>query len=363
MSRKPIVGIIGGMGNEAMVDIARKMTFSPSKSYVFFGNSQLAYTPFELANFREIGPRADKRKLTSFVHTMSFMQGLNCDHIGMACNSGHTFIRQIKDKFESKFIDMVKLTADASSNYKNTLILGTTSLIEDGLYQQELIDSFITPPKRELNQIMDAVYNFKSGVKSGGVNPSNYKKFKESLSRILKQDPSIDSIILGCTELPLFFNYKDGVINLDVNELSRVVILNATEILADRLSEAKSIHDKRITNPENFKKVVTYSYKPMVFRCKTIKEMAIIQSLIIKETTKMLRKFNISSGSFLHLPTLFLVNYDHELPVFVETETDTYLLDGDFKEKFESHTNVIIAKIRKYILHIKSLDDVLTSLK
>jgi aspartate/glutamate racemase len=326
--KKEIIGVIGGMGNEAMVDLARYMLESgvdKDKSYVFFGNSRLSYTPDELKNLKRKINQAQRRKYDTFRYTYAIMQALKVNKTGMSCNSGHTMMRDIAITFDTTFVDMIKETVKKAKEYTHTLILGTTSMISDQLYQKELPLTSATPSVEALVKLMDSVYHLKYGVKTGGVNETNYEIFKEALKEMISDNPKIDSMILGCTEIPLFFRYNDHQIYSDVPELSDISIINPTKVLAKSLSSVegkKFIQQVRLLD---HKRIDVDWFAPMMFRVDSIEEMIEIQDSINNQANVIVDDMDLMSGSYMHLPTLFLVNYDepighHEGSLFHEAK-------------------------------------------
>lgn len=343
--------IIGGMGNEAMLDLMEKMTtqdISGNLEYIFYGNSHLAYTPGEMSKLadKKVRSEADTRKKHTFNHTLALLQHLGCNAVGMSCNSGHTFIREIIPRFDLELIDMVKEACYVAQKRNLPIILGTTSLIEDKLYEIATDNKSVHPRATVLRKIMSSVYHPQRGVKSSGVNEWNFKVFKEALRDSLSFFNSSQAIILGCTELPLFFKYKNGQIFKDIPKLERMDIIDPTMILAERLITTSFGHTPREISHSQFRMPKSDIYPPLAFKCDTILDAIRIQRDILSETGRVLkdRYPHYKKGSYLHLPTMFFVNCDPEIPKdFFDSVVKKEDLAGySYKNKIRKHIEYII---------------------
>ncbi|MDP2533975.1 aspartate/glutamate racemase family protein [Photobacterium damselae subsp. piscicida] len=151
--------MIGGMGNEAMVDLIEKINGSISASdsieLVAFGNSRLAYKAEEVGQQWQATDTPELRKYATATYTLRLMQYLDVKVMGLACNSAHELFRTILPQIPVHFVDMIKQTAASLEGSEDTiLVMGVNSLVDSGLYQSALADQGVksTKPSPENQQ-------------------------------------------------------------------------------------------------------------------------------------------------------------------------------------------------------------------
>lgn len=310
---QPRIGIIGGMGNEAMVDLMLKMASLPDhKDYQFvaFGNARLAYKPQEVMQQWLPTDIPELRKYDTATYTLRLMQYLAVDHVGLACNSAHELFRRILPEMPVTFVDMIKQTSTSLQGCQDTvLVMGVNSLIESGLYQTALTELRIKATQPSVDnqaKIMEAIYNPNFGIKTAKIT----KQAKTLLCEVICDEIATQGctkVILGCTELPLALTasscqrFKDeGMLPLNVE------VIDASMVLAQALVSVQG-QSELLNQP-----LVTYQGKyldwatPLAFKVSSLAESIEIQQRIFDYTVDYLTERNQSlAGSYFHLPTLF----------------------------------------------------------
>ncbi|WP_457575979.1 aspartate/glutamate racemase family protein [Desulfomarina sp.] len=316
MNHEPsVVGVIGGLGNEAMADLALKIDDIPDSenhSYIFYGNSRLAYKPGELNRVWKPTDDPELRRHATAVHTVRIMQYLGCHAIGLACNSAHKLFRKIMSDTPVTFIDMLNETANSMKNDVGTvLILGVTDLVESGLYQDALRVPGIaaTKPSREnQNKIMAAIYDSQFGIKTARIT----SRAESLICEVIRDEyrkQGCRKIVLGCTELPLALNNEScrrfkhrGMLPVEIE------VIDASAELARALARCSGKRQPTPVRPENYKTLHTDWFAPAAFIVEDLKELVAIQKSIFTFTSRFLEKKNRSiTGSYMHLPTLYTV--------------------------------------------------------
>jgi hypothetical protein len=225
-----------------------------------------------------------------------------------------------------KFIDMI---GDSKKEAKGkTLVLGTLSLMKDKMYGTDA--NLIYPNLKlkdkkgrklkstdieEVGMIINSIYNQRWGVKVCGVNKKNFQVFKEGFFRLLNKYPETESILLGCTEIPLFFKFENCRLLMDINRDHKYKIINPSSILSRKLFDECDLPlPKEIEKAQMHLNDIHISsvlwYKPLGFKVKTLEDANKIQQKIIDKNTRILKSRKGSSGSYFHLPTIFFVNID-----------------------------------------------------
>ena len=208
-SRKNVIGVVGGLGNEAMVDLATKMSVVPgheNNDYVFYGNSRLAYKPAEVGFDWLPTDIPERRKLATAVYTSRILQFLGCGVLGLACNSAHPLFREIIADIPVRFVDMIHETACCLKDESGkVLILGVSSLVESGLYQDALAENrvaCVSPSPVNQKKIMSAIYDSSFGIKTAKITAQAESLLCEVLMDEYEKQ-GCRRVVLGCTELPL----------------------------------------------------------------------------------------------------------------------------------------------------------------
>lgn len=311
-SKDKVTGIIGGLGNEAMVDLVQKILEVPgheSKSFVVYGNSRLAYKPEEVSRVWQPDDEPELRKHATAVHTARIMQSMGCGAVGLACNSAHELFREVFADVPVHFVDMIHETARTMADSKGrVLVLGVTSLVESGLYQKALgqygVEAVKASPENQ-EKVMAAIYDTGFGIKTAKIT----SEAQELLCAVITDEYSRQgcaSVVLGCTELPLALtpgslaDFKGkGLIPKEVK------VVDASAVLARRLVEFEASSDPvkpDLTLPDHADWL-----PPAVFKLPSLAELVRVQNDVIELTVQFLKtKGRAIEGSYMHLPTLFI---------------------------------------------------------
>ncbi|WP_432738293.1 aspartate/glutamate racemase family protein [Maridesulfovibrio sp. FT414] len=339
-NRENVVGVIGGLGNEAMVDLVRKMAVVPGSgqnSYVVYGNSRLAYRPEEVGRIWLPGDGPELRKRATAAHTALVMQYLGCGAVGLACNSAHELFREVMADLPMLFVDMIHETARSMAGEAGkVLVLGVTSLVESGLYQQALKDlgvsAFGASPENQ-RKVMAAIYDTGFGIKTAKITAQSETLLCEVV-RDEYERHGCRKVVLGCTELPLALTAescarfkREGLLPEDV------VIVDASAVLARTLVHAKGVAGSSDIAPEVCPGGHTDWFPPAAFAVRSLPELADVQSRIIDLTIVYLgQRGRTVEGSYMHLPTLFAAGTDEETVGRIKLLTENFMdVRGDWE--------------------------------
>ena len=232
MSQK-IIGILGGMGPEATLDLFQKIIkFSPAGKdqdhfrIIIDNNPKIPDRTAAILAKRE-------NPLPALQETAQNLEKAGADFIIMPCNTAHYFISEIQKSIKIPILNMIKETAhhvkSIFPSVKNIGLLATK-----GTYKTKLYNSFFnaknieilipTPPEQD--KIMDLIFMVKSGILSEEMKSQIINISEEQIKK------GAQAIIAGCTEIPLILKDKD----------IKVPIIDPTNILAKRaVEEAKNI--------------------------------------------------------------------------------------------------------------------------
>ncbi len=231
MSEK-IIGILGGMGPEATLDLFYKIIkLSPAEK-------DQDHFRIIIDNNPKIPDRTDailgtgKDPLPELIMTAQNLEKAGANFIIMPCNTAHYYISGIQQNINIPILNMIKESANYVKNifpsFKKAVLFASK-----GTYKTKLYNSFFnaknieilipTPP--EQNKIMDLIYMVKSGILSEEMKSQIMKISEEQIKK------GAQVIIAGCTEIPLILK----------NEDVKIPVIDPTNILAKRaVKEAKN---------------------------------------------------------------------------------------------------------------------------
>jgi aspartate/glutamate racemase len=315
----PTIGIIGGMGNEAMADLAGNIdniTGSEEHRYVLYGNSRQAFTPVEADGEWEKGDEPLLRKRHTGEFTAALLQKLGAVRAGLACNGAHPLFRDIYDGLDTDFVDMIAETAVTTDDDAGVLVLGTKRTLKKRLYDDDLeaagIDTFQPPPENR-GKLMDVIYDPEFGIKTGEITQQAESLLCELIREECGRNPAIDTVVLGCTELPLAIN-EDSIPRLtDAGALpDHLRFIDPTRVLADALLAGEI--DETPPEPisiDSYRGEYLDYHPPFTCAVDSLDNMEVFQSRLIEWTMEYFQSRDAHvGGSYMHMPTLFFVNYD-----------------------------------------------------
>jgi len=152
---------------------------------------------------------ADKNQpnpIPGMIEALKRLENSGANLIIMPCNTAHFCFDELlaAKKPQTNFLNMVAETINFcfKNNHRKPLLLATSGTVSTNIYQQESDKrklECIIPNQSDLDQLMEIIYGEK-GVKAGFANSENAKKMADIVKNYKNE---IDSVILGCTELPL----------------------------------------------------------------------------------------------------------------------------------------------------------------
>ncbi len=225
-----IIGILGGMGPEATIDLLNKIIkLTPAKKdqdhlrIIIDNNPKI---PDRTAAI--LGEGEDP--LPALRKTAQNLEKAGVDFILIPCNTAHYFLPLIQKGIKVPILNMIEETAKESKKkiprIKKAGLLATLGTYKTKIYPQyfgKFNIEIISPEEKEKDEIMRIIYAIKGGDLS--------KKIKENLLSIVKNliERGAEAIIAGCTEIPLILKEKEISIPLidPTQVLARVAIEKA----------------------------------------------------------------------------------------------------------------------------------------
>lgn len=224
------VGIIGGMGPAATLDLFNKiLKATPAKR-------DQDHIHIIIDNFPQIPDRTafllgkGENPLPYILKSVRTLERANVDVLCMPCNTAHYFVEDIRKATPLPFIGIIESTLnEIRSRFKNSKNIGL--LATDGtiigrvyhnIFEVELY-RIITPIEEKQNEVMKIVYSIKAGHMEENV---------QTLEEIIEYMKFLGSelVVLGCTELPILLKYfKPSIPVIDATScLAKEIVKFAT---------------------------------------------------------------------------------------------------------------------------------------
>ena len=228
MKKMKTIGIIGGVGPEATVDLYRWIIrLTPARK-------DQDHIPTIIFSYPQIPDRTEallyggEDPTPYLIKAVKVLEKAGADFIAMPCNTGHKFLPQVRKKIQTPILDMIKETRKfISQNYPNVRkigLLATTGTIKTRVYHDVFepkgFEIIVPSEKLQEENVMEAIYGEK-GIKAGFTDDHPKELMRVVASYLHKQGS--EAVIMGCTEIPLVLEDGDDVL---------VPLINPTRILA-----------------------------------------------------------------------------------------------------------------------------------
>jgi len=208
------VGIIGGLGPETTanfyLELIRLAQASPNEGRppVLIWSVPIPYEVERTCIVEGQGADAMRELLVEGAERLA--QG-GADFIVMACNSLHIFINDLRAAVDVPVLSIIEETTAyvLSKATSKVGLLGTSILVGSGMYQTELAKAGIecaipsVANQKKLQEAIFATLNGKAGHATKELVDSVTKEFSEQ---------GIEQVVLGCTDLHLFFPKVSGAV-------------------------------------------------------------------------------------------------------------------------------------------------------
>lgn len=220
MKKTKKIGIIGGIGANASSYFLQLLIDKINQNNLKMPEIILDSVPIDdfISDESKI-----KKGQTELMKTIKQFNLLKPDIVVMCCNTAHIVYPKISQRAEFSFPSLIDLVKNKIINNQcqNIGILGTPNTLKYKLYQDNSRKIFT--PNNKLQNILEE--NIRSVIKSD-FKKINYSVLSFEINKFIKSN-NLDGIILGCTEIPLFFQ------NIKLNK--KITIFDSSEILVDSL--------------------------------------------------------------------------------------------------------------------------------
>lgn len=203
------LGVVGGMGPLATSDFLRKLTLATVAKtdqehipVLLYGDCT---TPDRTASVLGEGPSPLPNLLTA----VDFLNSAGVQVMAMPCNSAHCWFEQLAERANVPFLHIVDASA-AQVRKRNPAVntvgvLSTEGTARMGIYTQRLTALGLQPLVPSAEDFHDLVSPGIACVKAGDLQAGG-ALLRTAANRLF--DRGAESVILGCTEIPLGMTHE-----------------------------------------------------------------------------------------------------------------------------------------------------------
>lgn len=202
-----VIGILGGMGPEATLDLYRDIIrLTPAKKDQDHIRV-LIYSNPKIPDRTKGIERSGESPVPSLIESAQVLERGGARIIAMPCNAAHHYLAEIQQQVSIPIIDMVEESLRwihaHFPGWKTLGLIASNGTVVSGVYARALGRSGISvllPSETDQQRTQTAIDQVKLGVHD----LTTRQTFESVGLRMV--EAGAESIILGCTEVPLAFN-------------------------------------------------------------------------------------------------------------------------------------------------------------
>jgi len=202
-----VVGILGGMGPEATVDLYRLIILLTPAKMDQDHIKVLMYSNPKIPDRTSAILRKGEDPLPQLIESAKILEKGGAGIIAMPCNAAHYYLPDIAASVKIPLLNMIEETSEAfrllSPDAKAVGILAATGTVQSRIYHMVFARAgvkVLVPGKRDQARLHAGI----GLVKAGLHDRYTQETFQSIGARLVKEGAK--SVILGCTEISLTFN-------------------------------------------------------------------------------------------------------------------------------------------------------------
>lgn len=217
------IGILGGMGAAASANFYQEIVKIAQEKYN--ATEDTDFPPMfiynlPLSGFGETGFLDEELVKSQLIEGVKKLASIGVDFIVIPCNTVHHFFNEMQQSIKIPIISILEVTAETvqKKSYKKVGILSSRSTKEYQLYENILNQKDVATisTNEDEQKIIDKIIG---SVIAGKQNMNDVALLQQIIARFKKE--GAQSVILGCTEIPLAISQKDS----DIPLLSTISLL------------------------------------------------------------------------------------------------------------------------------------------
>ncbi|MBU0980763.1 MAG: amino acid racemase [Nanoarchaeota archaeon] len=207
-SRFKTIGILGGMGPESTAELYLRIIKLFQKK--FGAKYDDDYPEMIIYNLPIPDVVEDPTRMQDIrdmlVEDAKKLEALGVDIIGVACNTVDFFMPVMREAVSIPILSIIDEIREKVKRKEKVGILATEMAIKEGLFDS-LGPELILPTEAQRKLLTRIIMNILSGRR--------YSDDASQINTMVKsmQDDGADLVVLGCTDLPLIYRRRKGVID------------------------------------------------------------------------------------------------------------------------------------------------------
>ena len=226
-----IIGILGGMGPEATIDLFTKIVkgtkAKKDQDHLRILIDNNPKIPNRTLAIQGKGPSP----LPLLIKSARALEEAGADFIAIPCVTAHHFHDPLQERIKIPILHIVEETAryvqTRLKRVRKIGLLATSGTLRSGLFQKAFahsqIDLILPEQDVQRAQVMAAIFG-KGGIKTLGPSEKSRRLILDASRKLIRQ--GAQAVIAGCTEVPLVL--RDG--DLPVPVIDPVAILASAAI-------------------------------------------------------------------------------------------------------------------------------------
>ena len=214
-----IIGILGGMGPEATIDLYTKIVketkVKKDQDHLRILIDNNPKIPDRTLAIKKKGPSP----LPQLIRSTKILENAGADFIIIPCVTAHHYFKPLQERTKIPILNLIDISVQYLNNkWKGISMVGllaTTGTIQTGLFQKALsrtgIEVVLPDPEIQENWVMEAIYG-KQGIKVMGPSENSKRLILKASEKLVHL--GAQAIIAGCTEVPLVL--KEGDLSVPV---------------------------------------------------------------------------------------------------------------------------------------------------
>lgn len=201
-----MIGILGGMGPEATLDLYRNIIALTPATRDQDHIRVLIYSNPKIPDRTEAIAAGGVSPLPDLIESARILERGGAGILTMPCNAAHHFLPMMRKEISIPILDMVEETCRrlhrTLPETKVAGLIATSGTVHSRVYHQALSHvgiELLVPPGSDQHKVEEAI----GQVKAGTQNRSTRETFQSIGMRLFERGAQV--ILLGCTEIPLAF--------------------------------------------------------------------------------------------------------------------------------------------------------------
>ena len=236
-----IIGILGGMGPEATIDLFTKIVkgtkVRKDQDHLRILIDNNPKIPDRTLAIQGKGPSP----LTELVRSAKILERAKADFIVIPCVTAHHYFQPLQERIKIPILHIVLETVKYIQSRLRGIhkigLIATTGTIHTRLFQRAFshtgIELILPSPEIQKKLVMKAIYG-RDGIKVIGPSEKSKRLIFDASRRLIRQ--GAHAIIAGCTEVPLVLKERD----LSVPVIDPISVLAQAAIEKAREKKKKS---------------------------------------------------------------------------------------------------------------------------